>query len=56
MLTVVVDPERCIGCLQCEFACALEDSQARVAYLEQPPPRKRIQVAAGSSCRHGALT
>jgi carbon-monoxide dehydrogenase iron sulfur subunit len=63
MLTVVVDPERCIGCLQCEFACAVEHSQSRdeaTAYLEQPPPRKRIHVAAGphantsfpNKCRH----
>lgn len=63
MLTVFVDPERCIGCLQCEFACAVEHSEGRVpavAVLEQPQPRKRIHVHAGSKantafpnkCRH----
>jgi carbon-monoxide dehydrogenase iron sulfur subunit len=63
MLTVFVDPERCVGCLQCEFACAVEHSQSRdtaTAFLEQPPPRKRIHVHAGPSpntafpnkCRH----
>ena len=63
MLTVFVDPERCIGCLQCEFACGVEHSRSRdatTAYLEQPVPRKRIHVHAGPSpntsfpnkCRH----
>jgi carbon-monoxide dehydrogenase iron sulfur subunit len=63
MHTVVVDPERCIGCLQCEFACAVEHStsrQAAAAIHESPVPRKRIHVHAGpkpntsfpSRCRH----
>jgi carbon-monoxide dehydrogenase iron sulfur subunit len=63
MLTVFVNPERCIGCLQCEFACAVEHSSSGVpanAILEQPTPRKRIHVQAGPSpntsfpnkCRH----
>lgn len=63
MLTVFVNPERCIGCLQCEFACAVEHSRAREAIgalFEEPPPRKRIHVQAGpqpntaypNKCRH----
>lgn len=63
MLTVMVDPERCVGCLQCEIACAVEHSHAKVAAFavaEQPLPRKRIHVQAGPSpntsfpnkCRH----
>jgi carbon-monoxide dehydrogenase iron sulfur subunit len=63
MPTVFVDPERCIGCLQCEFACATEHStthQAALAPFEQPTPRKRIHVVAGprpstafpNKCRH----
>jgi carbon-monoxide dehydrogenase iron sulfur subunit len=63
MLTVFVNPERCIGCLQCEFACAVEHSGSGVpvtAVAEQPVPRKRIHVHAGESantsfptkCRH----
>lgn len=63
MKTVVVDPERCIGCLQCEFACAVEHSTMRdalLALVEQPPPRRRVHVQAGprvgtsfpNKCRH----
>jgi anaerobic carbon-monoxide dehydrogenase iron sulfur subunit len=63
MLTVFVNPERCIGCLQCEFACAVEHSVsgvASVAVTEPSPPRKRIHVHAGdhantsfpTKCRH----
>lgn len=63
MLTVFVDPQKCIGCLQCEFACGVEHSHTRdpVAALgEVPVPRKRVHVQAGPSantafpnkCRH----
>jgi carbon-monoxide dehydrogenase iron sulfur subunit len=63
MPTVFVNPERCIGCLQCEFACATEHSSSRqqaLAPFETPTPRKRIHVEAGSrsgtafpnKCRH----
>lgn len=63
MLTVVVDPERCIGCLQCEFACAVEHSTSQrswTAASELPVPRKRIHVHPGrrantsfpNKCRH----
>lgn len=61
--TVFINPERCIGCLQCEMACAVEHSQSKdetVAFLESPVPRKRVHVQAGpvptfafpNRCRH----
>lgn len=63
MKTVFVNPERCIGCRQCEFACTVEHSRSRdavAALFEEPPPRSRIHVAPGavqltsfpSKCRH----
>jgi len=63
MKTVFVNPERCIGCRQCEFACALEHSRSRVpalAVFEDPPPRTRVHVEPGyafnssfpNRCRH----
>lgn len=63
MRTVFVDAERCIGCLQCEYACAVEHSHSRDpawAFSEDPPPRKRIHVEVGATptasfpnrCRH----
>jgi len=63
MKTVFVNPERCIGCRQCEFACAVEHSRSRDpvgAVFEDPLPRARIHVEAGprfntsfpNRCRH----
>ena len=63
MLSVVVDPQRCIGCMQCEFACAVEHSHSRdpvAAFGEVPVPRTRVHVQAGprpntafpNKCRH----
>lgn len=63
MLTVFVDPQRCIGCRQCEFACAVEHSATKepvLAFLEKPVPRTRIHVEPGpvpttsfpNKCRH----
>ena len=63
MQTVFVNPERCIGCLQCEVACAVEHSTSRelsLAFHETPVPRKRVHVEAGpvptmsypNKCRH----
>ena len=63
MKTVFVNPERCIGCRQCEFACAVEHSASRdpvSAVFESIPPRSRIHVMPGRAgdtsfpnrCRH----
>lgn len=63
MNTVFVNPERCIGCRQCEIACAVEHSQSKALYqavFETPKPRSRIHVAPGiylsssfpNKCRH----
>ena len=63
MKTVFVNPERCIGCRQCEFACAVEHSRSRdpvMALFEVPPPHPRIHVEPGpyfntsfpNKCRH----
>ena len=63
MQMVFVNPERCIGCLQCELACAVEHSTSKDesdAFLEAPVPRKRVHVGAGpvptfsfpNTCRH----
>jgi anaerobic carbon-monoxide dehydrogenase iron sulfur subunit len=63
VLTVVVDPHRCIGCQQCELACAVAHSRTRdpvMALVEAPPPRPRVHVRAGpapntaypNKCRH----
>jgi anaerobic carbon-monoxide dehydrogenase iron sulfur subunit len=63
MKLVYVNPERCIGCLQCEFACAVEHSATKSttsAWLEEPTPRSRVHVDPGpvmgtafpSRCRH----
>lgn len=63
MKTVFVNPERCIGCKQCELACAVEHSQSQNLYqaiLEEPKPQRRIHVVPGlylstsfpNKCRH----
>ena len=63
MRTVFVNPERCIGCMQCQIACAVEHSASRDAALaayEDPLPRARVHVEAGpvsgtafpNRCRH----
>jgi anaerobic carbon-monoxide dehydrogenase iron sulfur subunit len=63
MKLVYVNPENCIGCLQCEFACAVEHSASRSvasAWQEDPVPRTRIHVEPGpvagtaypTRCRH----
>jgi carbon-monoxide dehydrogenase iron sulfur subunit len=63
MKTVFVNPERCIGCKQCQIACAVEHSQSKALYqaiFEETKPRPRILVAPGlyldtsfpNKCRH----
>ncbi len=63
MKTVFVNPERCIGCKQCEVACAVEHSESKDLYqavFEKPKPQPRIHVAPGiywntsfpNKCRH----
>jgi anaerobic carbon-monoxide dehydrogenase iron sulfur subunit len=63
MQSVFVHMENCLGCRQCEFACAVEHSASRdplLAAFENPLPHARIRVEAGPSlgsafpnrCRH----
>jgi len=50
MQSVFVNPERCIGCRRCEFACSVEHSQSQVATAairENPVPRAGIHVSPG---------
>ena len=51
MRSVFVNPERCIGCRQCEIACAIEHSIGKdiTAFLESPVPRKRVHVQPGAA-------
>ncbi|MBM4289029.1 MAG: 4Fe-4S ferredoxin [Deltaproteobacteria bacterium] len=62
MKTVIVIPERCVGCQQCQVACAVEHSQSKnlfAALSEAVQPRPRLRVYPGAShfafvnkCRH----
>ena len=60
--SVMVRPERCIGCRHCEVACALEHSQSKELFSmfsEEPVSVPRIRVEVGvdlltfpNRCRH----
>jgi carbon-monoxide dehydrogenase iron sulfur subunit len=62
MKNVIVHPERCIGCMQCMFACAVAHSRSRSAIAaasENPLPQARVHIGAGlyregfpNRCRH----
>lgn len=63
MKTVLIHPERCIGCKQCESACAVAHSQTKSlfwAVFETPAPKPRIHAEPGllfntsfpNKCRH----
>lgn len=62
MKTVIVKPERCVGCLQCRFACAVAHSKTKTSYTaisEEILSKPRIHIALfedGSpfpnKCRH----
>lgn len=62
MKQVIVNPENCVGCMQCMLACATAHSVSKTLFaatLENPRPRSRIHVAAGrfnqgfpNRCRH----
>ncbi|MGA1840075.1 MAG: 4Fe-4S dicluster domain-containing protein [bacterium] len=63
MKTIFINPERCIGCKQCQIACAVEHSESKNIYkaiYERITPRPRILVAPGlylnsslpNQCRH----
>ena len=63
MKTVFIHPERCIGCKQCEIACAVAHSQSKnlfLAVFESPAPKPRIHAEPGlmlntafpNKCRH----
>lgn len=63
MKTVFVNPERCVGCKQCEAACAVAHSQNKSlfwAVFESPLPKPRIHAEPGltlntafpNKCRH----
>jgi anaerobic carbon-monoxide dehydrogenase iron sulfur subunit len=62
MKQVIVNPEKCVGCMQCMLACATAHSRTLelfTAVLETPRPRPRVHVGAGlfnegfpNRCRH----
>jgi len=62
MKTVIVHPEKCVGCKHCMIACAIEHSQSKnlfFAISEDPAPFPRVfvdiahdLVAFPSRCRH----
>jgi carbon-monoxide dehydrogenase iron sulfur subunit len=62
MKTVIVRPERCVGCLQCRLNCAVEHSRSKslvgaLGEAVRPKPRLRIfpaglHLSFPNKCRH----
>lgn len=62
MKHVIVNPEKCVGCMQCMLACATAHSRSLTLFgasQETPRPRPRVHVGAGrfnegfpNRCRH----
>jgi carbon-monoxide dehydrogenase iron sulfur subunit len=62
MKTVIVRPERCVGCLQCRLACAVEHSRTKSLFAaigEGIRPQSRLRIYPGqrhlafpNKCRH----
>jgi carbon-monoxide dehydrogenase iron sulfur subunit len=62
MKTVIVHPERCVGCFQCQIACAVEHSHTKNlagALFESVRPQSRLRIFPGrqhlafpNKCRH----
>ncbi len=62
MKQVIVHPERCVGCMQCMFACAVAHSLSKTpfsAVQERPRPRPRVHLGTTAwgegfpnRCRH----
>jgi len=62
MQTVIVEPARCVGCMQCSLACAAAHSKSGNligAISEKPKPAPRIHIGPGpgsfsfpNKCRH----
>ncbi len=61
MKTVIVQPERCVGCMQCRFNCAVSHSKSKniMSIFESPLSKPRIHIVLSSEkeplpnkCRH----
>ncbi|MCX7991317.1 MAG: 4Fe-4S binding protein [Proteobacteria bacterium] len=61
MKTVIINPERCVGCMQCRFQCALAHSKSKdyFSVFEEIPSKPRIHIVKTkdkepfpNKCRH----